>query len=79
MERLWTREASMKYPRQWIVMVHLEDDRITHRSMGDVYLVTNDKIEAYKIAKELGDAMGTKMVVPGFDDTPQIGGLIQVS
>jgi len=75
MERLWTREASMKYPRQWIVMVNLEDDKETRRPMGDIYLVTDDRGEAYDRAMEIGDSIGKRMVVAGFDDTPQIGGL----
>lgn len=75
MERLWYGEAKMKYPKQWIVLVNMEDEPKTNKAFGDVYLVTKDKKEAYAKAKALGDSMGENMVVAGFDDTPQIGGL----
>ena len=74
MERLWCGEASMKYPKQWIVMVNMEDEPKTYKVIGDVYLVTSDKKEAYDKAIELGESMGRNMVIEGFDDTPQIGG-----
>ncbi|MCL2087005.1 MAG: hypothetical protein FWH05_05365 [Oscillospiraceae bacterium] len=75
MERLWSGEASMKYPKQWIVMVNIEDEPKTNKTIGDIYLVTPDKKEAYTKAKELGDSMGEQFVFEGFNDTPQIGGL----
>ncbi|MCL2087711.1 MAG: hypothetical protein FWH05_09005 [Oscillospiraceae bacterium] len=75
MERLWYGEASMKYPKQWIVMVNIEDEPKTNKGYGDIYLVTPDKKEAYDKAIELGNSMGRNMVIEGFDDTPQIGGL----
>ena len=75
MERLWYGEAKMKYPKQWIVMVNMEDEPKTNKAYGDVYLVTPNKKEAYAKAKELGNSMGEKMVITGFDDTPRIGGL----
>jgi len=75
MERIWSGEASMKYPKQWIVMVNLEDEPKTNKTIGDIYLVTPNKNEAYTKAKELGDSMGEKFVFEGFNDTPQIGGL----
>ncbi|MCL2018266.1 MAG: hypothetical protein FWG70_00780 [Oscillospiraceae bacterium] len=75
MERLWYGEASMKYPKQWIVMVNMEDEPKTNKAYGDIYLVTPNKKEAYTTAKALGDSMGRNMVIEGFDDTPQIGGL----
>ena len=73
MERMWSREVSMKYPKQWIVLVNLcwENNKV----MGDIYFITPNKNEAYAKAKEIGDSMGKNMVVEGFDDTPQIGGL----
>jgi hypothetical protein len=43
--------------------------------MGEIYLVTSNKKEAYSKAIALGDSMGGKMVIAGYDDTPQIGGL----
>ena len=75
MERLWTGDVQMKYPKQWIVMVNLEDEPKTNKTYGEVYLVTPNKDEAYNKAIALGDSMGRRMVVEGFDDTPQIGGL----
>lgn len=74
MERLWCSEASMKYPKQWVILVNMEDDPKTHKGYGDVFLVTPDKDEAYDKAVALGDSMGRRMVVEGFNDTPQIGG-----
>ena len=50
-------------------------ERDTHKNMGDVYLVTPDEDEVYAEAIALGDSMGKRMVVDGFDDTPQIGGI----
>ena len=74
MERMWSGEVSMKYPKQWIVLVNLSWEK-NNRVMGDIYYITASKKEAYAKAKELGDSMGDNMVVEGFDDTPQIGGL----
>jgi hypothetical protein len=75
MERMWVLEASQKYPKQWIVAVNLnwEPD---NKVLGDIFLVTPDKKEAYAKAKEIdqkGD-MGQTMVVEGYNDAPQIGG-----
>ena len=75
MERVWYGEAKMKYPKQWIILVNMEDEPKTNKTFGDVYLVTPDEDEAYDKAIALGDSMGRRMVVEGFDDTPQIGGL----
>ena len=75
MERLWTGDVQMKYPKQWIVMVNLDYDKQTHKSMGEVHFVTPDADEAYEKAIALGDNMGKITVFKGFDDTPQIGGL----
>ncbi|MCL2019756.1 MAG: hypothetical protein FWG70_08360 [Oscillospiraceae bacterium] len=75
MERLWYGEAKMKFPKQWIVLVNMEDEPKTNKAYGDVYLVTTDEDEAYATAIALGESMGRNMVIEGFDDTPQIGGL----
>lgn len=75
MERIWSSEAMMKYPKQWIILVNIEDEPKTYKAIGDVYLVTPNKKEAYTKAKALGDSMGETMVIEGFNDTPQIGGL----
>lgn len=74
-EKIWTAEASIQYPKQWIVFVHLENDQHTRKTMGIVHLVTPNKKEAYEKAKALKGVMGKTMVIEGFDDTPQIGGL----
>jgi hypothetical protein len=75
MERMWSEEAFMKYPKQWIVMVNMEDEPKTNKAFGDVFLVTPDKKEALAKEKELGDSMGEVFVFEGFNDTPQIGGI----
>jgi hypothetical protein len=75
MERMWVLEASHKYPKQWLVAVNLAMEP-KNKVIGDIFLVTQDKKEAYAKAKEIrgnGD-MGDVMVVEGYDDTPQIGG-----
>ena len=75
MERMWSGEAMMKYPMQWVVMVNIEDEPVTNKSIGDIFLVTPSKKEAYAKVKEIGKTMGDSMVVEGFNSTPQIGGL----
>ncbi|MCL2088231.1 MAG: hypothetical protein FWH14_01995 [Oscillospiraceae bacterium] len=75
MERLWSGDVKIKYPKQWIVMVNLQDDKTTHKTIGDVYFITSNKDEAYSTAIALGNSMGKRMIVEGVDDTPQIGGL----
>ena len=74
MERMWSGDAKMKYPKQWVVMVNIADEKKTNKAIGDVYLVTSDKKEAYSVAIALGDSMGETMIVEGFNDSPQIGG-----
>jgi len=74
MERMWFGDAMKKYPKQWIVMVNITDEPGTNKDLGDIYLVTPDKEEAYATAKALGRSMGRRMVFEGFNDTPQIGG-----
>jgi hypothetical protein len=75
MERLWYGDAKMKYPKQWIVMVNIEDEPKTNKAFGDIFLVTANADEAYAKAEELGDSMGESFVFEGFNNTPQIGGL----
>ena len=75
MERMWSGDASMKYPKQWIVMVNIEDDPATNKDIGDIYLVTPNKDEAYNRAIALERSMGRRLVMEGFNDSPQIGGL----
>jgi hypothetical protein len=76
MERMWVREAAHQYPKQWLVAVNLAYEP-GNKVIGDVFLVTPDKKEAYAKAKEIRSTgeMGDVMVVAGYDDTPQIGGL----
>jgi hypothetical protein len=73
MERIWSREVAMKYPKQWIVLVNMSHEP-KNKVFGDVYLVTPDKKAAYATAISLGTSMGRLMVVEGYNDTPQIGG-----
>jgi len=75
MERMWSGDAEMKYRKQWVVMVNITDEPETNKSIGDVYFVTSNEKEAYDKAITLGDSMGVSMVIEGFNDTPQIGGL----
>jgi mannose/fructose/N-acetylgalactosamine-specific phosphotransferase system component IID len=75
-EKIWSSKVATMYPKQWIVLVNMEYDKETHKNMGVVYFVTPDKKEAYSKARALGDTMGDTMVVEGFNDTPQIGGLL---
>ena len=76
MERMWSSEAKMKYPKQWILMVNITDEPITNKTFGDVYLITPDREDAYAKAIALGDSMGGKLIVEGIDDTQRyVGGL----
>jgi len=75
LERMWSGDAEMKYQKQWIVMVNIEDEPKTNKTIGDIYLVTPNEDEAYAKAIALGDSMGRRLVTEGFNDTPQIGGL----
>jgi len=74
-EKIWANEAIMQYPKQWIVMVHMETDRTTHKVMGTVHSVVHSWEEAFEIFTNLGEDMGRKTIFEGFDDTPHIGGL----
>ena len=74
-KKIWAGDAKMQYPKQWIVLVHLEDDYKTHKVMGIVHTVTPNKKDAYEKARALENVMGRTMVIEGFNDTPQIGGL----
>ncbi|MCL2221016.1 MAG: hypothetical protein FWC20_01645 [Oscillospiraceae bacterium] len=75
--KLWTSDVMMMYPKQWVVMTQLEQQLKPLKIFGTVHFVTDNKDEAYKTSKavrESGD-FGKVMVVEGWDDTPQIGGL----
>ena len=73
-ERMWYGDVKMKYPKQWIVFVNISHEP-KNRAIGNVYLVTPDRAKAYETAISLGNSMGNLMVIEGFNDTPQIGGL----
>jgi len=74
-KKIWSGDAIHQHPKQWIVFVEMEYDPETYKHMGIIHFVTPDKKEAYAKSKALGDTMGKKMVIEGFNDTPQIGGL----
>ena len=76
MKKIWTGDVRIKYPKQWIVMVNLNDDKKGCKVMGEIYLVTSDKNEAYKTAAELDSSMGRNLVIEGYDNAQsQLGGL----
>jgi hypothetical protein len=77
MERMWVQTAAHKYPKQWLVAVNLVCEQPGNRLIGDIFMVTDDEDEAYDKVMELRERgeMGEVMVVDGYDDTPQIGGL----
>jgi hypothetical protein len=74
-EKIWSGKVANMYPKQWVVFVNMEYDKKTHKNMGVVYFITPNKKEAYAKERALGDSMGKTMVIEGFNDTPQIGGL----
>lgn len=77
MERMWAGDASMKYPRQWVVLVNAYWEPEC-RLIGDIYLVTPDKQEAHAKVRELrvSKEMGKVAVIEGYVDTPcELGGL----
>jgi len=73
--KIWSEEAYMQYPKQWILFVEMEYDPETYKYMGLVHLVTDSKDEAYETERALGRSRGNSAVMEGFNDTPQIGGL----
>ena len=75
MERVLSIEAPMMYPKKWILLVNLRKERERRCSSGEVYWIGDSKMEIFNKAMEIGDEFGRTMLVEGFDDTPQIGGL----
>ena len=75
-QKIWTMDAMMMYPKQWIVMTHVEHDCDTNKYMGFIHSVLPEKKEAYRICKSFKEngSAGKTRVVEGFNDTPQIGG-----
>jgi len=79
-EKMWTEDVRMEYPKQWVVMTDLEDVLGKHggyRVIGFVHLVTPDEDEARKTLRSLRatDDTARTVLVEGFNDSPQIGGL----
>ena len=72
-EKIWTGDAKMQYPKQWIVLADLEDDHSSNKVMGVVHTVTPDKSKAYETAMELKNTMRRTVVVEGFNNEPHIG------
>ena len=85
MERMWTSDVSMKYPEKWIVLVNIIreiDSNIegdAGKVIGDVYLVTERKDEAYDTAISMRGKMGKTTVVKGYNPyQSELGGLFKV-
>jgi hypothetical protein len=78
MERIWDSEVAVMYPNQWIVMVNCEwGGNGDNKNYGEVYLVTPDRDEAYRVAIGIdanGD-MGSTLVLEGVSDVRELGGL----
>jgi len=69
-QKIWSEEAYMQYPKQWIVFVEMEYDPETDKYMGLVHLVTDSKDEAFEMARGLNKSRGKSAVIEGFNDTP---------
>ena len=85
MERMWTGEVSMKYPEKWIVLVNISREKNPDikcdagKVIGDVYLITQNKDEAYDTAIAVRGKMGKTTVVEGFNPhQSELGGLYRV-
>ena len=85
-QRDFIGEISHKYPKKWIVVTNLGEEtrheilddgkKIKLKySVGDVYFVANSYDEAWDTFGRLGDKKNRAMVLEGFNDTPQIGGV----
>jgi len=73
-KKIWCEEAAMNHPKQWIVMVNMEYDYETNKSMGIVHHLAPTDDEAYAVCRALGNSMGDTLVLEGFDDTLRFGG-----
>jgi hypothetical protein len=78
-EKIFTGKAAMMYPKQWVVMVELEHENSPYAVSGKVHLVTPNRDEAHNVLRSIRNSggYGDAMIVEGFDDTPQIGGLFE--
>jgi len=76
-EKIKAGKVMMMYPKQWVVMTELEDQLKPFTVLGHVHYVTDDEDEARKVLREIRakEGAGKAMLVEGWDDTPQIGGL----
>ena len=77
MERIWDGDAAKQHLNKWIVMVNCAWEQ-GNKNYGEVYFVTADRKEAYKVAKELrlNGNMGSVLVMEGHSDVQsQLGGL----
>ena len=76
LERIWINEAFTKYPKQWLVAVNLSWEPV-NKLYGDIFLITPNEYEARAKLRELrkSGCMGDVMVVEGYNDTPQVGGI----
>ena len=76
-EKLFTGDVKMMYPKKWIVMTDLEDRSNHYSVIGIVHYVSSDEEDARKVLREIinGDKPNRAMIIEGFNDTPQIGGL----
>ena len=78
-ERIWTQEVMMMYPKKWIVMINLGWDpaaKNQNKKLGEVYAVVDTRDEARKIVKSFGEDYEDVCIVPGYDPTPHVPGLI---
>lgn len=75
MERVLSIEAEHKFPKKFVLLVNMKKEPGRHCSSGQVYWVADSKDEIHAKRRNLGDEQGKTMVVWGFDDAPQIGGL----
>jgi hypothetical protein len=73
-EKIFTGEAKMMYPKQWIVMVELEDRSNPYAVFGIVHYVSPSEDDARKVLRSLRTSgeKGRAMIVEGWNDTPQI-------
>ena len=75
MDRVWTSELTMEFPRKFIIFVNTDWAKDgSGKMMGDFYDVKDTHDEALELKKSLGDSMGDVSIFEGFDDSPQIGG-----
>jgi hypothetical protein len=79
MERMWILDALVDNPHNWLVATNVSREP-KGVVIGDIFLLTRDKEEAYAKLNELKgrDDMGEVILMPPYDDTPTLGGLTTV-